>query len=894
MVIDPRQTAMARDATLWLRVRPGTDAALALGLARWLITHDAYDHDFVRHWTNAPFLVREDNGLFLRGRDIGLKDDGFVVWSSDINQPQPAMDLKGTTAMHGRFMAGDIPCRPAFDLYREAVDPYHPAAVSDITGIPASQVEALGRLVAASGSLCYHGWTGIGQHTNATQTERAIATFYALTGHFDRPGGNVRLPSLPAPALHSMDMLSPELQQMTLGLQSLPLGPPVNGWVNSTDFYDAVLEAKPYPVRALVTFGANMVISHPAPERGKAALSALEFQVHCDLFMNPTAESADIILPVASPWEFEALRTGFEISLEAQEHVQIRPAMIPPQGEARSDMWIVFQLAQRMGMKELFFDGDIEKGLAFLLEPLGLTPNRVRASPGGLRVPLNHGFEKYRQTGFATQTGRVELYSELFQRHGYSPVPQFEPPHEQTSETFPLVLFSTNNGYFRHSQDRGLNSLRRRRREPLADIHPDLALKKGISDGDWMEIRTRLGALHLRARLNDHMAADAVACDYGWWQSAPDLGLSTGPQRNFNALICERDRDPVSGGLGLRSFACTIEKVAQTGWRGWRPLIVKERHQLAEDIVGLTLAPADGGDLPGFKPGQSVSLRLEGTTRSYSLTGPASPSPASYHIAVRCQGRMSGVIWRDLHPRSLVEVKPPAGHFIIPLSLDFPLVLIAGGIGITPFMSFLESLRGDAHEPDVTLHYICRNGLQRAFHDRLRALEARLPRFRMVTHLTQPTEGDACDHQGRFSADDIALDLIQSRARFYLCASEAMMDALSSGLMARGVPPFEIFSERFTAPSSPAVDGLHTRSIHFSKSGRTLVWMPGQTAEPILTTAEKAGLSLPSGCRVGQCESCQMTIRSGLVHHLVETPDLEPGSCLTCQAVPLTDLVIEG
>ncbi|MFD2236615.1 molybdopterin-dependent oxidoreductase [Aureimonas populi] len=904
-VIDPRKAGSARDADLWLRVRPGTDGALALGLARWLIAHGAYDRDFVRHWTNAPLLVREDDGRFLRPRDIGLEGEGFLVWDEGAGRAAGAGAGLAAAALEGRFEVaapgGPIPCRTAFDHYRAATDAYDPATVERITGIAAAQVEELARAIAGAKSVSYHGWTGVGQHTNAAQTERAIATLYALTGHFDAPGGNVRMPALPAPALHSMAMIPEETRRRALGLAERPIGPPADGWITSSDFYDAALTGSPYRVRALIAFGSNLLVSHPAPERGREALKALDFQVHCDLFLNPTAEMADIVLPVSSPWENEALRLGFEISPEAQETVQLRPRMIEPRGQARSDMWIVFQLATRLGMGELFFGGDMEKGLAHLLEPLGLDPATLRRSPQGVRVPLAHAYRKYREAGFATQTGKAELYSELLHRHGYPAVPQFVPPAEAQDQRFPLRLFSFNSGYFCHSQHRGITALRRRREEPTAGIHPELARRKGIAPGDWILLKSRVGEVRMKAELDETLAEDVVASDYGWWQGAPDLGLPgyrpQGPLgSSFNALISERERDPLSGSLPLRSFTCDVERLEAAGWAGWRAFTVAARQAEGADVVALTLAPADGGPLPRFRPGQYVSLRLSGAVRSYSLTGPALAAPASYTIAVRRieGGLVSGLIGRELEVGASVDLQAPRGGFVLPVENEFPLVLIAGGIGITPFLSYLETLRGVPGEPEVTLHYGCRDAAHQPYRERLESLSRRLPNLTLVTHLSRPNPGERCDRRGRFTVRDIDPALLARRARFYICASDEMMGEVRQGLAGLGVPAFEVFAERFRSPPPPALGDLAPRRIVFARSGRTVEWRPDAVPAGILSVAERAGLALPSGCRVGQCESCAVPIREGLVQHLVECDDLEAGQCLTCQAVPLTDLVLDA
>ncbi|QQN66686.1 molybdopterin-dependent oxidoreductase [Bradyrhizobium diazoefficiens] len=906
-VIDPRRTGSAHDADLWLRIRPGTDAALALGLARWLIVNRAYSADFVRHWTNAAFLVRDSDGCFLRAGDAGLEGDGFLVWDQVAGKAVLAEGGLAAAALEGCFevigLQGPIACRTGFDHYRAAAEPYDPATVERITNIPAAQVEELAAGISQASSVCYHGWTGLGQHTNAAQTERAVATLYALTGSFDAPGGNVRMPNLPAPSLHSMAMIPPETRARTLGLSDRPLGPPVDGWITSSDFYDAALTGKPYRVRALFAFGSNLLVSHPAPERGREALKALDFQVHCDLFLNPTAEMADIVLPVSSPWEHEALRLGFEISPEAQELVQLRPQMIPRQGEARSDMWIVFQLAKRLGMGELFFDGDVEKGFEHLLAPLGLNLAALRARPEGIRVPLRHSHRKYQTTGFATQTGKAELYSELLHRHGYPAVPRFIEPAERRDETFPLTLFSANSGYFCHSQHRGINGLRRKRAEPTAEIHPELARRKNILAGDWMLVRSRKGAIRMRVALNDALARDVVASDYGWWQPAPDLGQpgylpdATRPVgASFNAIISEHERDPLSGSLALRSFACDVERDESTSWQGWRSFVVAERREECSDVVALTLQPADGGSLPAFRPGQYVSFRAGEAIRSYSLTGAAVAAPDAYCIGVRHieGGQVSTAVRHVLAPGDIVELQSPKGGFVLPLRNEFPVVLVAGGIGITPFLSYLETLEGGAGEPRVTLHYGCRDGESRPFHHRLEALRQRLPNLTLVTHLSRPRSGDRFDRLGRFTVSDIDAELLRKRARFYMCASDAMMEEVGAGLQSHGVPAFEIFKERFRSPAPPALEGLMARQIYFARSGRTLTWSPQAPLASILAAAESAGIAIPSGCRVGQCESCAVPVKTGEVRHLVDCSELEEGHCLTCQAVPLSDLVIDA
>lgn len=152
------------------------------------------------------------------------------------------------------------------------------------------------------------------------------------------------------------------------------------------------------------------------------------------------------------------------------------------------------------------------------------------------------------------------------------------------------------------------------------------------------------------------------------------------------ALVCGRR---LSGSLALRSFACDVERDEGTAWQGWRSFVVAERREECADVVGLTLRPVDGGSLPAFRPGQHVGVRIGGATRSYSLTGAAVAAPDAYRIGVRHieGGQVSTTVRHDLAPGDTVELQSPKGGFVLPLHNEFPVVLIAGGIGITPFLS---------------------------------------------------------------------------------------------------------------------------------------------------------------------------------------------------------------
>ncbi|MBX7470305.1 molybdopterin-dependent oxidoreductase [Streptomyces sp. MAG02] len=933
-VVDPRRSTSALRADHWLRVRPGTDAALALGLAHLLIQQGAYDEEFVRSWTNGPLLVRRDTGRFLRAGELsGAADaEGFAVLDLDTGRVEAydtreAADRPERFALYGtvEVRTADgcrVECVPAFQEYAAACARWPVEEVARTTWIPEAEIRALAAEIAAARSVTYYGWTGVGQSANASQTERALATLYALTGSFDAPGGNHVVPPPPYNSATNIGQFAPEQRAKALGLDRHPLGPPASGYINAGDLCRAIEDQHPYPIRALMAFGSNLVVAQPDSDRVARALRQLEFQVHLDLFANPTSATADIVLPVNSAYEREALRFGFEIGHRAQEQVQLRPRLVEPQGASRSDTEIVFDLACRLGMGELFFHGDVEAAWNWQLEPLGLTAAQLRETPGGVRIPRPLAHRKYaapdggRVAGFNTPSRRVELYSQRLRDHGYPPVPEHRDP-APVDAAFPLALTCAKHGYFVHSQHRSVSSLRRRATDPSVDLHPETAAAYGITEGQWVDLTTRLGSIRLRARFDDSLHPAVVVGEYGWWQDAPDLGLPGADPlhasgHNLNRLIDHADADPLSGSVPLRAAACRIAPAPADGqWNGTRPFVVAALGSAGPGVRTVRLAAADGGPLPDFRPGQHLTVRAEnadGTVkppalgRSYSLVGAAfDPGRRAYELAVRRvpDGVFSGYVHETLKVGDRLHLARPGGTFVIPTHTDSPVVLVAGGIGITPFLSYLETLaaRGGT-VPEVVLHYGNANSADHPFRARIRELASRIPQLTVLNHYTTPAPDDVLatthDHEGFITPESIADDLIARRARFYLCGPAPMLDSLTAGLRARGVPAFEIFSERFRAAVREVDlpdDAAFT--VTFARSDRMVRWT--KQSGTLLTAAESDGLTLPSGCRVGQCESCACRVLSGNAAHLVPPDEgLPDTSVLTCQSIPTSDLVLDA
>lgn len=582
IVVDPRRTGLASKAEHWLQVRPGTDAALALGLIHVMLEQGWYDDDFVRRWTNAPLLVRVDTGRLLRADELAeaAGGTGYVAWDLSRAEPVGYDQVASSYGVDGSRLAlsdtvevatvdGPVSCRPVLEHLRLHCAAMTPEATEAITGVPADTIVETARTLWTSRPVAFYSWSGIEQHANTTQMIRGTNVLYALTGCFDAPGGNVLFSPVPTNPIDGLELLSDEQRARAIGLEDRPLGPARFEFITGEDFYTAALEHRPYRARGLVNFGGNLVMAHGDSGRVRDALASLDFFVHADTFRGPTADLADIVLPVASPFEAEALRVGFEVSQQAESHVQLRRPVVVPLGEARSDLQIVFALAERLGLGEHFWDGDVDAAWRYQLAPSGVTLEELRAEPRGLTLDLPTAHRKHEVRGFRTPTGLIELYSQDMAEHGQPPLPTFaEPPLSPRSRPdlvakYPLVLTCAKSLRYCESQHRQVAELRRAAPDPQVEVHPATAAARGIEGGDWVRITTPNGAVTARAKLNAGLEPGVVCAQHGWSQGCDELDLpSSDPFAlggvNLNLVLRQTPSDPVSGSSPLRASICEV------------------------------------------------------------------------------------------------------------------------------------------------------------------------------------------------------------------------------------------------------------------------------------------------------------------------------------------------
>ena len=593
IVIDPRRIPLVSKAALWLRVQPGSDLVLALGLINLLIENGSYDADFLSRWTNAPFLMRNDTSELLTQTDLvsGGSRARYAVWDAVDGGPaiydpekvgfepesaRPILDGKVSVTLKDGSVAS---CKTVFAALKELVSDYTLERTASLTGIPEKTIAEAARTIGSKHPVCYYTFNGLEQHTDAMQTNRALCILYALTGDFDRKGGMVIYPPLPTKNLDGAKLLPPEVAKKRLGAEKRPLGPAGGphkgqyGSVQAYEIYNAITTGQPYSVKALISFGGNLIVSNGDTRRGAEALQQLDFYAQLDCYENPTARFADILLPAASAWESEFLG---QHKWQDKGHLQARRKVVEPEYERRSDLDVIFALARRLGLDNLFFGGDTEAAFDEMLAPSGKTASDIRGMVEGMAFTLPPAYRKYaeidpgsgRSKGFNTPSRLMEIYSKTFADHGYDPLPKYSEPPERNVDTrrYPLLLTASKTVAFTHGSYRSIPSLRKLVPEPYLDINPETARERGIGAGDWVVLETPKGSIRAKAQFDGNIHPGVVSGQEGWWQGCKELDLpaydpfdETGA--NLNLIVTNDLIDPITGSVPHRGRPCQVKRL---------------------------------------------------------------------------------------------------------------------------------------------------------------------------------------------------------------------------------------------------------------------------------------------------------------------------------------------
>ncbi len=515
IVVDPKVTWLAAKAEHYLQIRPGTDAAMALGMINYIVENDLYDHDFVDCWCYG------------------------------------------------------------FEELVEAAKPYTLEKAAEITWVDASKIAAAARAFAEGDSGIMQWGVAVDMTKEALPAGQAMSAIYQICGFVDKPGCMIA----PTEILNyaggfGSELITDEMDAHRIGLNKYALLR-FGFLLGSTDEMMKTLETEqPYKMRGAWLQTTNLLAcTSPDYERTLKAFQNYEFVVDVDLFMTPTAMAlADVFLPAATYAERNGIRVGDGV----QRGETINKA-VAPVGQIKSDQQINLELG-KMFNPEAWPWETVEEMYDEILTCTGMSFSELQESAPAY-IPFEYRrYEKGLmrpdgQVGFNTETGRIELWSTFYNMAGLSQVPYFEEPTPgpistpELYEEYPLVLTSgARNWSLFHSEHRQVPHLRALHKWPWVQINPKTAEKYGITQGEWVWLENNLGRCKRVAEITPIMPERVVSTDHAWWfPEAPgelDKGLFGVSELNVGNLI---PYNPGKAGFGgnYKSLLCKIYKVSE-------------------------------------------------------------------------------------------------------------------------------------------------------------------------------------------------------------------------------------------------------------------------------------------------------------------------------------------
>lgn len=502
IAVDPRRSETAKRCRQWLAVRPGTDAALALAMIQAIISRNIYDKEFVEKWTTG------------------------------------------------------------FDALKTHVAGFTPEWAEKITNIHAGDIVEAARTYALNKPAVLEWGLAIEQNINSLQTVRSISLLRAITGNIDIPGGDILGMNIIRAYPTLKEKLPEGMLKKRLGGETYKL---LGGWrafmpsAHIPTLFKAIRTGDPYRVRGLLLFGNNPLATIANSREVYESLHKLDLLVATDLFMTPSAELADYVLPAAFWPEVEQV-IGYPLVVENMVVAQRKMTQV---GECRQDEWIMDELAKRLGLPGS--EETLKDVMNYQLEPLGISYDELKEK---VFLFPPHEYRKYEKRGFRTPSRKVELFCKSLERLGYDALPSYvEPPESPVSapdlaKQFPYVLTTgSRRREFFHSEHRQIPVLRKQRPDPQVELHPATAGKHGINQGDRVVISSPRGSITMLALVTEDIAPGVVNVEHGWWfpeKPGPDHGIF-----DSNANVLTNSAPPYDPGFGtyqLRGLLCRIEK----------------------------------------------------------------------------------------------------------------------------------------------------------------------------------------------------------------------------------------------------------------------------------------------------------------------------------------------
>lgn len=503
IIIDPRYTPATKNlADLYLPIRPGTDGALALGMAKLIIDNGWADMDYIRRYT------------------------------------------------HG------------FAEYKALADRYPLEETARITGLDPEDILEAARIFATNGPACINfSASAIVHHINGFQAHRAILCLSALTGNYDRPGGNgpgaYQLQHRPT-SFRTKEEDYVLFRRATdcprVGEERFPLWSRFSRDSQATDLLRQLEEETPYPIKAIFGMGLNAKMLPETDKLLKAISEKLDFFVDVDLFMNETAKYADILLPACS-----CLERG-ELKNYPGDYLYYTQPVIPPLYDSRPDATILCELANVMKFDDRLLCDGYEASMDYILQGSGITVAELKAAGKPVKAPASRPIApgRFLREGFPTPSGKFEFYSEAIaaidSAYSLDPLPVFtgcleDQNDPETAAAYPLCLITgARIPTAIHSRMMQTPWLRQQRPEPACELHPEDAKALGLQDGDPVTLSSPTGAIHVRLKVTHSTLPGTVQMLHGYSEA------------NVNLLIGRDHRDPYTGYPGFKAVRCRITK----------------------------------------------------------------------------------------------------------------------------------------------------------------------------------------------------------------------------------------------------------------------------------------------------------------------------------------------
>lgn len=497
VVVNPRLSKTAEKADEWIPIRPGTDAAMALAMAKYIIDEGLYDQDFVEKYCY-----------------------GF-------NEFKEHLDAKG----------------------------YTPEWAENVTGISASTIRRLAKEFATTKPAISSAYHGLACYTNAFDSMRAILILNAITGNVDKPGSLLLTgspqgldpplnPPIQVPEEERAKIEKPSLRE-ALGFSLAPDFP-------SALLPKVILEGKPYPVKAVILSQVNPIISDANTKLWIEAFKALEFSVAIDIYLSETAMYCDIVLPDACYFERYDILEGFNPA----PMVLYSEQAVPPPGEAKPIYEIVRGIAEKMGYGKYYNWKSEEEWLRKIIEGLPFTLEELKQKGFWIGQPK---YRKY-EDGLKTPTGKVEIYSALIEVAGHNPLPEFKPPAVIPDDRYPFRLISSRMPFQANVVTQNIPMLRDIENENWAEINPKDAEKYGIKNGDYIVVESPIDSVTIKAKVTEGILPGVICIVHGFGFGHWAMGsIAKGRGAGINKLI-DTYVDPVCGTIAYNECKVKVRK----------------------------------------------------------------------------------------------------------------------------------------------------------------------------------------------------------------------------------------------------------------------------------------------------------------------------------------------